>query len=129
MPISENNRKQVLLVDDEFVSNLIMKKYISDLGIKDFTVLNNGKEALEYLKKHKVLPDYIFLDLRMPIMDGFEFLKNFSELTEVEKTMKVFILTSSINTKDIERAKQFELVAGFLQKPISLLHLQKLFSD
>ena len=82
----------------------------------------NGEEALEALKKcadqSKCLPDLILLDINMPIMDGWEFLDEFSNLT-YSKDISVIILTSSINPEDREKAKKYKDVKGFMSKPIT----------
>ena len=82
----------------------------------------NGEEAIETLIKcadqSKCLPDLILLDINMPIMDGWEFLDEFSNLT-YSKDISVIILTSSINPEDREKAKKYKDVKGFMSKPIT----------
>jgi CheY-like chemotaxis protein len=116
----------ILLIDDEFVSNLIMKKYLTDLGCSKYEVINNGKDAISYLEKLDTKPAFIFLDLRMPLVDGFEFLEHCMRQPNLLKDSRVYILTSSINPRDMDRAKEFECVEGFIQKPINPLRLKEI---
>src|SRR5438105_4948459 len=99
----------VMLVDDNDTDNFIHKRVIELTGFsKNIIVKNSGKSALEYIETHKSnipqLPDVIFLDINMPIVDGFVFLfeyENFSE--EVKQKCKIAILSSSDNKRDIDR--------------------------
>ena len=114
----------VMVVDDDndwcFVSKMILKK----AGIcKDIIVANNGREALTKLQtltgNGEKLPDIIFLDIKMPVMDGFEFLGELSNLPHLDLSKtKIFICSSSLHPKDKEKAWQFP-VAGFLTKPLT----------
>ena len=113
-------RLRVLLIDDEFISNLIVRRYLDILGNADYVVQTNGKEALNYLNQCKAnseFPDFIFLDLRMPIMDGFEFLEHYEKM-DIAKDIKLHVLTSSLNQDDLNRARKFKSVSGYIQKPL-----------
>ncbi len=110
--------KRILLVDDDETSNFLNELLIKGMDIvEEVSVAFNGQEALHYLQNDSgTFPQLIFLDLNMPVMDGFEFLEAF-EKTHTTK-VPVFILTSSNNFKDYERAKNFD-VAGYLIKPLT----------
>jgi CheY-like chemotaxis protein len=115
----------VMLVDDNDTDNFIHKRVIELTGFsKNIIVKNSGKSALEYIETHKLnipqLPDVIFLDINMPIVDGFVFLfeyENFSE--EVKQKCKIAILSSSDNKRDIDRIVDNEYVINFITKPLS----------
>ena len=110
--------KKILLVDDDETSNFLNELLIKGMDIvEEVSIASNGQEALSYLENERgSFPQLIFLDLNMPVMDGFEFLEAFEKAHTTK--VPVFILTSSNNFKDYERAKQFD-VAGYLIKPLT----------
>jgi CheY-like chemotaxis protein len=116
--------KNVLLVDDDDIFNFVNKKNIEKLGLaSEIHTVANGQEAInlinEYFQKSLTVPDIILLDINMPIMDGFGFIEAFNRLPlpGIEK-VKIIIVSSSDNPKDIERAQKLG-VTRFLTKPIS----------
>jgi CheY-like chemotaxis protein len=123
-----SNTDLILLIEDEYVSNLIMQKYMSDLGFNNYQISKNGREAIYFLNDSVKKPELIFLDLRMPLMDGFEFLEHCTQQPKLIGNSDVYILTSSINPKDMKRAEEFSRVKGFIQKPINPLHLKELLT-
>jgi CheY-like chemotaxis protein len=105
-------------VEDDSVASFVIKKVIGQkLGVGSCLVLQNGKLALEKLKAEEINPDLIFLDINMPVMDGWEFLDACIE--ENRDTIPVFLLSSSINPADKERAMNYSQVHGFLSKPFT----------
>ena len=84
-------------------------------------VFNNGEEAITKLRpimrSKEAIPDIILLDLNMPIMDGWQFLDEFTQIP-TEKEVVIYIVTSSVDPEDIERAKSYEDVDNYLVKPI-----------
>ena len=115
--------KTVLLVDDDDICNFIMTKVLEKLGFAT-RILSalNGKEAMELIKdcayNLKNLPELIFLDIDMPIMDGFEFLEAYNNLEALnKKDIRIVILSSSDNPSEKLRAKLLG-VDDFLVKPI-----------
>ncbi|MEA5402011.1 response regulator [Arcicella sp. DC2W] len=97
-----------------------------------FLVFKNGKEAYDSLKTiittGEKLPDLIFLDLNMPIWDGWQFLDEFIQIP-IENAVTIFIVTSSIDPEDIKRAKSYEIVSNYLVKPIKMDDLKKLMTE
>lgn len=117
------NVERLLLVDDDYVSNMLTEITIKemDLVVTDFQVAANGQEALDYLEitartDPSAFPQLILLDLNMPVMDGFAFLENVTQL-KLPYIPDVIVLSSSVNPADLERAAAFP-IAGYLNKPI-----------
>lgn len=115
----------VMLIDDNETDNFISKRIIE---LTEFAhkveVKNSGKDALEYLRVHQaapeLLPDLIFLDINMPIVDGFMFLYEFENLQpSVQQKCKVVILSSSDNQRDINRLINNEHVIKYITKPLT----------
>jgi CheY-like chemotaxis protein len=114
----------VMLIDDNETDNFLHKRVIELSGFtQNIVIKDSGKSALDYLHLNQntkeKLPDIIFLDLKMPQMDGFGFLyefQNFSE--ELKKKCKIIILTSSNNEKDFDRIKKYSFINTYLTKPL-----------
>jgi CheY-like chemotaxis protein len=121
----ENNVDLVMLVDDNDTDNFISKRIIEITKFaKRIEVKNSGKSALEYLEREqfnaKNLPDIIFLDINMPIVDGFVFLFEFEMFPdEVKNKCKIVILSSSDNKRDIEKIVDNDYVVKFVTKPLT----------
>jgi len=120
--------QSVMLIDDNEIDNLINQKMIEAASIAGNIYTHTGaKSAIEFLKNmekmdlaEKVLPDIIFLDIDMPLMDGFQFLDEFENLSPLtRKKCKIVMLTSSINPQDFNRSKKYPNVRLYLNKPLS----------
>jgi CheY-like chemotaxis protein len=84
----------------------------------------NGEEALQFIKSNlsntNVLPDYIFLDINMPFVDGWMFLEDFEQLkSKLAKPMTIYVVSSSIDPRDIARAKNNNNVSDYVVKPVT----------
>lgn len=116
----------ILCVDDDPITLMLCKKVIVKASFSNTIITaKNGEEALEYFnsilnKEENKLPELIFLDLNMPVMDGWEFLDSFSsdKYSEVNST-NVIILSSTIDPEDLEKSKKYPMVIDFLSKPIT----------
>ncbi|NJB70137.1 CheY-like chemotaxis protein [Saonia flava] len=111
------NQIKILVVEDDPITTYIILSNLKTLGIEQIDSVENGLMALEYLKTQK--PDLILLDLNMPIMDGFEFLKAKKRKKICPRT-SVAILTSSIRPNDQKKASKFKNVIKYLEKPINM---------
>ena len=116
----------ILLVDDDEICNFISTTLLKHLHIaENIHSATNGKEALRLLKKNAVIntltifPEVIFLDLNMPVMDGFDFLEQLNKtMPAYASVCKIFILTSSESPLDIDRCRRYE-IAGYISKPLT----------
>lgn len=117
--------EKVLLVDDNDTDNFISKRIIEITNFaKDVEVKNSGKAALDFLSEHQdeiqQLPDLIFLDINMPIVDGFVFLYEFEKFNvNIKNKCKVVILSSSDNKRDIDKIVNNDFVVKFITKPLT----------
>ena len=118
----------VMLVDDSEIDNLINQKMIEASGIAEIIYTQTGaRSAIEFLKNiektgnyQAILPEVIFLDIDMPLMDGFQFLDEFEVLREeTRKRIRIVMLTSSINPQDYSRSMKYSSVILFLNKPLA----------
>lgn len=111
----------IFLVDDDPINNLINKRLLGKVGISDKIIeFLEGEEALTQIEilpsDHQVL---IFLDINMPVLNGWEFLEKYLE-TFPKRQDKIVILSSSIDFQDRQKAREYQLVSGFLEKPLTL---------
>ncbi len=117
--------KNVLLVDDNHIDNLINRKILDNANYAEtITVIDSPEEAFAFVKDSLLtgenVPEVIFLDLRMPIMNGFEFLRSLVELPDLRPGLiKIFVLSSSLDPKDIKKIKENRLVSKFIGKPLT----------
>ncbi len=126
----------VMLIDDNEIDNLINQKMIEAANITEHIFTHTGaRSAIEFLKNiekvddvaKQILPDVIFLDIDMPLMDGFQFLDEFDKLSDAtKKKCKIVMLTSSINPQDVNKSKEYSYVKKYINKPLSQENLEKL---
>jgi CheY-like chemotaxis protein len=113
------------VVDDDVMYQYIAKQTIESAGFSGtIHIFSNGLEAISAIEhstgSNGTLPDMIMLDLNMPVMDGWGFLQNFGLLKpRVGKEILIYIVSSSFNPLDVERAKTISDVTGYVVKPIT----------
>lgn len=120
----------ILLIDDNNIDNYINKAVITKLNITENIIVKlSAIDALDYLNSlTEEFPQIIFLDIRMPIMDGFGFLREFEKIAlDKRENCIVYMLSSSTNEEDITTAKSFSCVKKYLNKPLRLEVVKELF--
>ncbi len=118
------------IIDDDPIFVLLFKKILSKIEkFKDITIVDNGKKALDLIFKnfedHKKLPDVIFLDINMPILDGWQFLDKINNCS-FKNDIQIYMVSSSIDKKEIEKAKSYGFVKNFIHKPIGGNFIEKI---
>ena len=114
-----------LLIDDDeinnFLSNELIKLYHPNIAIKSTLYVQDAiNELQEKIKNEVALPQIILVDINMPILNGWDFLEAFEKMdADAIKNVRVFIYTSSIYYKDIEKAKKYKSVIKLITKPLS----------
>ncbi len=137
MAVATKKYHNVMLIDDNEIDNLINQKMIEAADICENIFVHSGaKGAIEFLKNIEklakgpldlYLPEVIFLDIDMPLMDGFQFLDEFDKLSDIVKNnCKVVMLTSSLNPQDMNKAKKNKFVLKYLNKPLTQDNLKKI---
>jgi len=117
----------ILLIDDDDTTNYLNHRLLSRMNVAPvIRVVTNGEEALAYLEKAQngvddyPYPDLIFVDIKMYVMDGFEFLEQYKQLPESQKSKSVMLmLTSSASFYDLEKLKAFPDVRQHVSKPLT----------
>src|SRR5690606_27619517 len=113
----------IMLIDDDTITNFLNEMLINELAITNqLIVTTDGHKALEEIKAHQsegVLPDLILLDVNMPVLNGFEFLKKYNELDFQDKDSPLIVmLTTSLNEGDKDKAKKLN-VKDYMSKPLT----------
>ncbi|MDQ6814595.1 MAG: response regulator [Bacteroidota bacterium] len=113
----------ICLIDDDRIYQFTAKRIIELVDpMQKVLVFSNGKEAIDFFTQQALpneqLPDVIFLDINMPVMNGWEFLEAYNLLkTDLEKKISIYMVSSSVDEKDKIRSKSFD-VKDFIEKPI-----------
>jgi CheY-like chemotaxis protein len=125
----------VLLVDDDEINNFISIKLIKKALLNtEIMACLNGKFAIDQLvdiqrRDPEKMPDYILLDINMPIMNGWEFLDEYKRLNiDPVGKCKIFIISSSVFSNDINKARSYPLVKDFISKPLNVDKIKELFT-
>ncbi|TGK81424.1 response regulator [Leptospira noumeaensis] len=116
---------KICVIDDDQIYQFTTKKIISNAGIKgEILVFSDAENALDFFhaefQNKDRLPDIIFLDINMPLMDGWQFLDAFEKiLPSFPKSIEVFLVSSSVDSADTDRAAKIPIISGYIFKPFT----------
>ncbi|MHA7865303.1 response regulator [Flagellimonas marinaquae] len=125
----------VFVIDDDDIYQFTIAVTLRSIpAVGSTRTFSDGAEALEYIVVHQndedKLPDIIFLDINMPVMDGFQFMEEFVELLpSLKKSIKVYMVSSSMDPKDIKRAKRIDEISDYLIKPLNPADIKEIIAN
>ena len=125
----------ISIVDDDDIYRYSIMRTLKDLNVtKKILVFRDGEEAIDFmldnLGNSQDLPDVIFLDINMPIMDGFEFMEEYVKIKpKVGKKITVYMISSSVNPVDLEKAKSISEISDYIIKPIKAEKLASIIKE
>lgn len=125
-------KNKLLLVDDDAVVQMLHQMTFANLGVQnELMTFENGKTVLEYLKNvssNNTDQFIILLDINMPVMGGWEFLDALEKEFKIKDYCKIYIVTSSINLQDKNKAKTYKNVIDYLEKPLDIKKCEYILS-
>lgn len=115
---------KVIIIDDDTINNtlcsVVIRKIAMDADIQTFSIPEKGFQHIAHEEPADEKPVLLFLDINMPGWSGWVFLENFEKLDEeIRKKFKIYMLSSSIDIQDKERAKASKSVVDFVVKPLT----------
>ncbi len=116
-----SNYKTCLLIDDNYIDNFVTRRILESGNFAEkVVVLQSAGDAINSLRAGAVKPDVIFLDIRMPVMGGFEFLQEYDKLEiDNKQAIKIFMLSSSLDPTDLKKSTNNKYITQFIHKPIT----------
>jgi CheY-like chemotaxis protein len=128
--------ERFILVDDDPADNIIFKLCVKKTFDKCETVIFNvPEEGLAFLESEiktlmTISPTVLFLDINMPTLSGWQFLEKYEQIESSNKDeISIYMLSSSVDNRDIEKANSHPVVKGYIVKPLSKQVLQNLFGE
>jgi CheY-like chemotaxis protein len=123
-----------LLIEDNIIDQLVTTRLLkNELGDLNITIVNNGEEGLKWLHEYEItLSDslIILLDIKMPEMDGFEFLSHYEGFSEnLKQTTEIFMLSSTIDVNDIKKATENSYVKRLFSKPLPVQQFKEMIVE
>lgn len=129
-----NKIPHILIIDDDEINNFIASKLIDKMPFKSkVSTCLNGELGINFIKscKEEEMPDIIFLDINMPVMNGWEFLDEYEESVKntIKKKISINIISSSVYSNDILKSETYNFINKFISKPLSIEKIQTLFNE
>lgn len=120
--------KTCLLIDDNYIDNFVTRKILEGSNfVEKIVVVRSAGDAIKALSDESIKPDVIFLDVRMPMMGGFEFLEEYAKIDNVDKGgIKIFMLSSSLDPLDMRKSTDNKYITQFIHKPLTQKALEEL---
>lgn len=125
-----DNKINLLVIDDDDINIFIIKKIVEKTGLAINMISKaNGQQAIDFIKEtltnSEEFPHLMLIDINMPIMNGWEFVEAY-QMLNVQQSVDMYILSSSVYENDIEKTKSYSSVKGFISKPLSIERLKEL---
>jgi CheY-like chemotaxis protein len=123
------------IIDDDTIYQFILTSIINKNKLaENILSFSDGEKAIQYFMDNKAnsekIPDILFLDVNMPIMDGWMFIEEYARIKkEIIKKTAIFMLSSSVNPIDIERAGKIAEISDYIIKPIKLEEVKRIFDN
>jgi CheY-like chemotaxis protein len=116
--------KKIMIIDDDSVDRFILRKVLEKITSAEIIEFNSGVEALEKItgiaESRQKFPELIFLDVNMPVLDGFGFLDALEQLSGSYKThYHIIFISSNKNEKEKKKVFNYSNVIGYFEKPIT----------
>ena len=120
--------KTCLLIDDNYIDNFVTRKILEGSNfVEKIVVVRSADDAITALRDGLIKPDVIFLDVRMPMMSGFEFLEEYDKIDlENKENIKIFMLSSSLDPLDMRKSSDNKYITQFIHKPLTQKALEEL---
>ena len=110
----------VFLIDDNEIDNFVHKRVLKNFSNSiEVLIFSSGSDALEHLRKKRISPQFIFLNLHLPVNDGLEFLDIFEKMDIEKKQTSIYILSTMLFPCDMENLLNNSNYSGYIQKPLT----------
>ncbi len=134
MAFQNKQQTRLLFIDDDEINNFILQELFAEEEDLALTFFSDSSAAYDHLrmlteKQIQDLPDIIFMDIKMPILDGFEFLDRLQQDGFlVNKPVDIFLLSSTLDSRDVKRAASYSNIKELVTKPLTVDKFRTLIS-